>query len=201
MKRVTICLALLLAFGTNTYILYAENYRQGDVAEATSLQESIYFDESSLILDDPAPIESNSSRGSTTWALVRAILVLAALAFLVWLLLAFIRRRAQLGAARSPHIKVLAQTSLALNRQLFVVSLGTQAWLIATSDAATSVIAEIEDKEFIDTLLLEDSERSALEATRPLSFLSALSTVLGKRASKAPESKALEKMRDRLKDI
>lgn len=140
-------------------------------------------DETSLRLDDEGasdPLVQDREGGSSAWALVRAILVLAVLAFLVWLLLHFIRRRAARQAGASPHLKVLASTSVALNRHVHVVGLGSKAWLVGSSESAVNLIAEIDDQELIDQLRLEDSRRSALESTVAGNFSRLFSSLTGR---------------------
>jgi len=166
-----------------------------------SLSPDLSPDETTLLLDDPASGEVPIRSSSSFWALLRAILVLAVLAVLVWLLLVFIRRRASSGASSSMHLKVLAQTSLGLNRQAHVLCLGKRAWIVASTESAVNLIAEVDDQELIDQLLLEDSKKSSLEANAPVSFLRMFASLSGKNAQTRPAAGRLRKMRERLKDI
>lgn len=176
--------ALVLA-GVFCMPLYAQESSAPSsvTADSPSAGDGLAIDETSLRLDDEAAADTlvqNREGSSSAWALVRAILVLAVLAFLVWLLLYFIRRRAAKQAGASPHLKILATTSVALNRHVHVIGLGTKAWLVGSSENAVNLIAEIEDQELIDQLRLEDSRRSSLDATVAGNFSRLFSSLTGK---------------------
>jgi len=63
--------------------------------------------------------------------------------------------------AKDPHLRVLASAHLGSNRFVHVVSLGGKAWLVGASDGGVDLIAEVDDAETRDALLLEDSRRQA----------------------------------------
>lgn len=174
-----------------------------DTRETSSEQTALLgSDESALFLD---AAESEGERvvpaSSGLWPLIRALLVLVLLVAIIWLLLAFIKRRNAANAATNPHLKLYASLGLALNKHVHVVGLGQKAWLIGSSENSVQLIAEIDDQELIDQMRLEASHRTALDSNLPLSFLRLFSRYTGRRATENSAEESLEKMKNRLKDI
>jgi flagellar protein FliO/FliZ len=73
----------------------------------------------------------------------------------------FLRRAARPKDQRNPHLKILTSANLGANRFVYVVSVGTKAWLIGAGEGGVTPIAEITDQEAVDAMLLDDSRRSA----------------------------------------
>jgi flagellar protein FliO/FliZ len=92
--------------------------------------------------------------------LITLILAAGAIYGLVFL----IKRFSRGGAARDPFLKVLASASLGTNRSAHIVSVGSQAWLVGSAENGVNLISEIQDKETLDTMLMEDSRRIAESA-------------------------------------
>jgi flagellar protein FliO/FliZ len=63
--------------------------------------------------------------------------------------------------AQDPFLRVLASTPLGANRSAHVISVGSQAWLVGSAESGVTLISEIQDKDILNVLLLEDSRRSA----------------------------------------
>jgi flagellar protein FliO/FliZ len=83
------------------------------------------------------------------------IVVLALVLAAIYGVYRLMKRMAKPKAADSSAVKVLASTSLGTGRALFVVALGSKAYLVGATDASVNLVAEVEDKEYVDALILE----------------------------------------------
>jgi flagellar protein FliO/FliZ len=170
-------------------------------------------DETTLTLGDAAtPARAaTGAAGSTTLAyFLRMVVVLALVLAAIYGVYRLMKRLGRPKASDSSAIKLLASTSLGPGKALHVVCLGSKAYLVGAADAAVSLVAEIEDKEFIDALILDASTRPQ----GPLSpvgrdFGALLSSVLkrsgagiGKKARKQDDSASggfIAEQRERLR--
>jgi flagellar protein FliO/FliZ len=102
------------------------------------------------------------------------VLILALVAAAVYGAVFFIRRASRPRDTRNPHLKILTSAHLGSNRFVHVVNLGNQAWLVGSGEGGVSLIAEVSDREALDTMLLEDSRRQAESPGRRFSDFRAL---------------------------
>jgi flagellar protein FliO/FliZ len=161
-------------------------------------------DESAFVLGE-ATEETGSLPVSSGFVVFRMVLALALVAAAVYGVVFFIRRASRPQERRNSHLKVLTSAHLGSNRFVHVVHLGNQAWLLGAGEGGVSLIAEVTDKEVLDTLLLEDSQRQA-EGGRIPDFGSLLSRFGGGRTSGGelpPENTAdnVRKNRERLRGL
>jgi flagellar protein FliO/FliZ len=134
----------------------------GDVLQTGETPESS-ADESALVLGEAA-LDAGPSPIASGFVVFRMVLVLALVASAVYGVVFFIRRSSRPRERRNPYLKVLTSAHLGSNRFVHVVNLGNQAWLLGAGEGGVSLIAEVTDKEVLDTLLLEDSQRQAESA-------------------------------------
>jgi flagellar protein FliO/FliZ len=149
---------------------------------------------------EPALPAQNS--GPSIWAVIRMILVLALAAAAIYGVVYFIKRSSKQTASNDPFLKILASSHIGFNRYVHIASVGSRAWLLGASDGGVNLISEIEDKEIIDALLLEDSKKSAETQSRFPDFLSILRR-LGT-PGQTPSSNGVDeirKRRERLKGL
>lgn len=141
-----------------------------------------------------------SGRTSTVSMLFQLILALAVVCALIYGVLYFIRRSKQFTAGDDPFLKNVANLPLAPNKTLYIVTLIDKAYLIGSSDASLSLIAEITDKELIDAMNLH----AAQTAGPKQSFSSFLHTFFPSAKPKAtdasPFDSFLAKQRGRLQN-
>jgi flagellar protein FliO/FliZ len=102
------------------------------------------------------------------WSLFKVVLVLALAAAAVYGLVGLLKR-GKAAPHEDAYLKVLARTPLSMKAQAAVLAVGSRAWLVGVSDAGVSAIAEIDDRETVDKMLLAYSEKAA-SASAPLSF-------------------------------
>ena len=98
---------------------------------------------------------------ASTLGIFRVLLTLAVVAAAIYGIVFFIKRVSRGGREQDPFLKVLASTPLGTNRSAHILSVGQRAWLVGAAENGVHLISEIEDKEVLDTMLLEDSRRSA----------------------------------------
>ena len=139
--------------------------------------------------------------GPSVWIVIRMVLVLALAAAAVYGVIFFIKRSSKKAFSSDPFLKILATTHLGSNRYAHVVSVGSKAWLLGSSDGGVNLIGEIDDKDVINAMLLEDSSKSAqIQGRFPdfLGILRRLGTPAEIRASSADD---IRERRERLKGL
>jgi flagellar protein FliO/FliZ len=117
-------------------------------------------DETTLSLGDAgaATRAASSAAGSNTLSyFLRMILVLALVLAAIYGVYRLMKGFARTKVSDDSAIRVLATTALGQGKALHVVSLGSKAYLIGATDAAVSLVAELEDKDFVDALALQAS--------------------------------------------
>jgi len=160
--------------------------------------------EQTIILDggdDGNTASNNEIRGPSVWAVFRMLLVLAMAAAAIYGVVFFIKRSSKKVDIKDPFLKILASTHLGSNRYAHVVSVGSKAWLLGSSDGGVNLIGEIEDKDVINAMLLEDSTKTAQAPGRFPDFLSMLRRLGAPAESRTPSADEIRKRRERLKGI
>jgi flagellar protein FliO/FliZ len=150
---------------------YSQN-PEPEVLEAESVPEAAdvdRFGESRYIFTDVPETPPPASFP----AILRMVLVLVLVAGVIYLVVFFLRRVSRPQAEQNPHLKILASTHLGNGRFVHVVSLGNQAWLVGAGEGGISHIADVNDKEILDVMLLDASRKSA-EVMNPLSGFQSL---------------------------
>ena len=162
-------------------------------AELTAIETELSFDTS----------QSDLSSGTSTWAIIRMVLVLALVAAAVYGIVFLFKKSSKKSAANDdPFLKVLASSHLGANRYVHVVSVGGKAWLVGAGETSVNMISEIEDKDTINAMLLEESKKSSEAAAGRLpdflGILRKMGAPLGNRGQSADE---IRKRRERLKGL
>ena len=135
------------------------------------------------------------------WPVIRMILVLILVAAAVYGVVFIFKRASKPAAAADPFLKVLASTPLGYNRHAHIVAAGSKAWLVGAGEGGVNLIGEIEDKDLIDAMMLEDSKKSVQNPGRFPDFMSLLrkfGAPVQKNASGADE---IRRRRQRLKGL
>ncbi|MDR2053777.1 MAG: flagellar biosynthetic protein FliO [Treponema sp.] len=173
--------------------------------------------EAEIVLGEtlPAAIPSGGgTTGSRLFAVVRMVLVLALAAAAVYGVVFFLRRSARPQNERNSQLRILTSAHLGSNRYVYVVNVGTRAWLVGAGEGGVSLISEIADQEAIDAMILEESKRGAeLAASRFADFRAMLARFAGRSQSAAADNargpdagspfsaRTLRKQRERLKGL
>ena len=179
-----------------------------------SAQEELSFVDEPMVIVDPLraaelamtfdedPPPFTPAAGPSTWAVVRMVLVLALAALAIYGVVFFIKRISRPSAAIDPFLKTLASVHLGSNRYVHIVSVGSKAWLLGSSDGGVNLISEVEDADVVNAMLLEDSRKTAESPAGRipdfLTILRRLGTPAGGSVAGADE---LRKRRERLKGM
>jgi flagellar protein FliO/FliZ len=179
--------------------------------ETVSREEQLRAEELAASQDAPLATDDEDApavrTGSSVWPIIRMILVLALCAAAVYGIVFFLKRAKKQTVSKDPFLKILATVHLGVNRYAHIVSVGGKAWLLGSSDGGVNLIGEVDDKEIIDSMLLEESKRSAEPQGRFPDFISMLRRLglpaqpgaSGSGASKSVDD--IRKHRDRLKGL
>jgi len=173
-----VALACVAAFGGAQEA--SDGRKTAGATSADAVREPI--DETTLALPEEGSTNAVVAPVSTTGTIVRTVLVLALTAAAIYGLVYFIRRLSKgKGVVTDPNLKVLSSAHLGSNRFVHVISVGDRAWLVGSGDGGVSLISELEDRELIDAMLLEESSRVS---TSGLSWARDFSAILAKLGGK-----------------
>jgi len=139
--------------------------------------------------------------GPSIWSLVRMVLVLALAAAAVYGVVFFIKRTSKKKDDEDPFLKVLANAHLGSNRYAHIVSVGDKAWLLGSSDGGVNLIGEIDDKDVINAMLLEDSTKSEKTQSRFPDFFGMIRRLGTKAERSVPTADDIRRRRERLKGL
>ena len=101
-----------------------------------------------------------ASPGVSTWDFVRMLIILAAVVLVIYLLFWVLRRGAGKKIQENDLIRVLGSRGLAGNRALHLVEVGNSVYLVGASDGGVQLIAEVTDKESLDSMRLKAAEQA-----------------------------------------
>jgi len=132
-------------------------------------------------------------------------LTLVVVAAAIYGVVFLIKRISRGNTSKDPFLKILASTPLGTNRSVHIISVGSQAWLVGAAEHGVNLIGEIQDKDILNAMLLEDSRRSADgggKAGRLPDFRSLLHKLGAPAASDAPPGPDnIRKRSERLKGL
>ncbi|MDR0410988.1 MAG: flagellar biosynthetic protein FliO [Treponema sp.] len=165
-------------------------------------QSQIIGEETLVLTDESLSQEAVPSSVSTFLVILRLVLVLVLASVAIYGLVFFLKKFFHVQEQKDPFLKILAGLSLGANRFIHIVSVGEKAWLVGSADGGVALLAEINDKETVDAMLVEESRRSAEKAKA-----SGFATLM-RRASKTtpyvgepPKAENVRKSRERLKGL
>jgi flagellar protein FliO/FliZ len=141
--------------------------------EPSAADDSLRSAEQALIIQE-SPEGQTVSSGPSVWSVFRMILTLAFAAAAIYGVVFFIKRSSKQTVSKDPFLKILATAHLGTNRYAHIISVGGKAWLLGSSDGGVNLIGEVDDKEVIDAMLLEESRKSSEPQGRFPDFISML---------------------------
>ncbi|MDR0630391.1 MAG: flagellar biosynthetic protein FliO [Treponema sp.] len=176
-------------------------------AERTDPQGNpVRLGEQAIPLGAAPPVDIPANQGAVSFfTILRMILVLALAAGAIYGLVFLLKRLSRPPEQKDPYLKVLAGVHLGSNRFVHAIALGSQAWLVGASEGGVSLIAELNDRETIDAMLLDASRKHAEPGEgKGLDFAQLLRR-LGGEAGPDPQAKLkaenVRKRRERLKGL
>jgi len=149
----------------------------------------------------PAPGPQVAAPGVTTWDFVRMLIILAAVVGAIYLLFWVLRRGAGKKITENSLIRVLGSRSLAGNRSLHLVEVGTSVFLVGASDGGVELISEITDKESLDSVRLKAAEEAPGGRRSFQQLLSEIFRPAGRTLSVGDGVGFLRGQRDRLRKL
>jgi flagellar protein FliO/FliZ len=115
------------------------------------------------------------------------VVVLALVLAAIYGVYRLMKRVARPKTAESSAVRLLASTSLGPGKTLHVVALGAKAYLVGATDSSITLVAQVEDKEFLDALTLEaTTSPSTVNPGAGRDFGTILTGLLGGKRRSAP---------------
>jgi len=167
--------------------------------DSLRIVEQSRIDEQSLIFGEDTPVAQVS--GPSVWSVIRMILALALVAAAIYGIVFLFRKATKQTPNTDPYLKILANTHLGANRYAHIISVGAKAWLVGSSEGGVNLISEIEDKEIIDAMLLDDSRKIEQAPGRLADFMSMLRRLGVRAQTNTPGADDIRKRRERLKGL
>lgn len=135
---------------------------------------SNYQDESRVILENPEDqvFFDNQRETSGLWPFIRMILVLAVVVACIYLVFFFIKRSRNPQNVNDAFLKKAATLVLSPGKSIHIITLLDKAYLVGSAENAINLLAEIQDKELVDTLNLNAEMESEHRAPDFASLLS-----------------------------
>jgi len=168
-------------------------------AEQAPIDDPLRAAERNLTFEEGAAAGAVS--GPSVWSVIRMILVLALVAAAIYGIIFLFKKAGKQSETNDPFLKLLANTHLGANRYAQIISVGSKAWLIGSSEGGVNLISEIEDKEILDAMLLEDSRKSGITPGRFTDFFSMLRRLGVRAQTQTPSADDIRKRRERLKGL
>jgi flagellar protein FliO/FliZ len=196
----------LLIFGAGLFIhVPSFSAQEVESQETTEVQpageDSIRIAEQEIIIEGNAGTAAPVT-GPSLWSAIRMILVLALAAAAIYGVVFFIKRSSKPAAASDPFLKILASSHLGSNRYAHVVAVGDKAWLLGSSDGGVNLISEIDDKNVLNEMMLEDSKKAAdTQSGRLPDFISMLRRLGIRAEARVPAADDIRRHRERLKGL
>ncbi len=157
--------------------------------------------ETELVFAD-AESTTEQSQGTEVFSVGSILRLIVAIAFVIGLLvllMRFLKKAPHFSVAESPYLKVVAGVTVAAGKSVQVVTLGRKGYLIGSSEAGLSLIAEIDDQEIIDAMNLESEKHADVPKRDFFSMVAPFFGGLKKGSEKDFASEAfLSSERDRL---
>lgn len=165
-----------------------------------SAADSINAAEQALSLEDGGGAATVAPASAAS--IFRVLLTLVFAAAAIYGVVYFIKRASRRSGTADPFLKILASAPLGANRAVHIVAVGSKAWLVGAAENGVHCISEIEDKDTLNALFLEDSRKSA--ESPPGKFLD-FKTMLRRLGmpveSGAPGAENIRRRRERLRGL
>ena len=171
-------------------------------ATGTAVTDPRIAAEQELLLGDDTGVTGIATTGSSVWNILRILLTLVVVAAAIYGLVFFVKKFSRGNTSQDPYLKILASIPLGTNRGAYVISVGSQAWLVGAAESGVNLISEIKDKDILDAMLLEDSRKSAETPAGRLPDFKSFLRKFGMTANPGnPGPENIRKRRERLKGL
>jgi flagellar biosynthetic protein FliO len=127
-----------------------------DGAEASA--EPDFTDETTILLDAPPDEELAAGSGSffSIWDIVKVILILAAVILVIYAIFYGLKKAGGGKYQDDGLIRLLGSRSLSQNGAVHLIEVGAKYYLIGSADGSVTHLADIDDKESVDGIMLKN---------------------------------------------
>ena len=155
-----------------------------------------------ILIDEGSAQETTQAPVISTWDFVKMLLVLGGVVGLIYFLFVLLKRGARNRYPENQLIRMLDYQSLSGSRALHLVEVGNSIFLVGSAENGVSLISEITDKEGLDTIHLELSQKPAPQRRNFSDMLINLFKSAGdKRISMFDSINFMKQQKDRLRKL
>ena len=153
-------------------------FSQTDTSQSSSVESSV-LDESQILLGETNPEsqitfsddESNLEK-SSVWLFVRMILVLILVIVAIYALMKFFKKKNTEIKSSDDFLRSVSSLSFGPGKSVEIVTLIDKAYVLGVTEKSINLIAEIDDKELIESLNLNHDKKS--NVSKPINFAEVL---------------------------
>ncbi|MDC7125697.1 MAG: flagellar biosynthetic protein FliO [Spirochaetales bacterium] len=130
-----------------------------DSSEASNEKK---FDESTILINsttqdaDAGSEKNNEGNFLTVWDFVKVIILLVAVILVVYGFFHFLKKAGGNKFQNNNLIKLVSSQSLTQNGSVHLIELGAKYYLVGCAEGGVSLIADIDDKESIDEIIINN---------------------------------------------
>ena len=146
-------LVTLVLFVSAFFCVYGQ-----DAAAAAG--EPDFTDETTILLDTPADAEPQAAGGSffSIWDIVKVILILVAVILVIYAVFYGLKKVGGGKYQDDGLIRLLGSRSLSQNGAVHLIEVGSKYYLIGSADGSVTHLADVDDKESVDGIMLKSQE-------------------------------------------
>ncbi len=203
MKRFTIILLIpIILFSIS--LLGAQDTGEQDLEAPADI-----YDESSIIIQDTessVQVETEGGPVLTVWDIVRMILIFAAIIAVIYVIFYFMRKAGGNRFQNSDLISMHATQNIGGNKNIHLIEVGQEFFLIGAADNSINLISKITEKDAVDDIRFKISTDTAPEEGRNFSDIFSrlfkrnnTDVNLGKSMSRSKDF--MKEQRERLKNM
>ena len=153
-------------------------FSQTDTSQSTSVESSV-LDESQILLGETNPEsqitfsddESNLEK-SSVWLFIRMILVLILVIVAIYALMKFFKKKSTEVKSSDDFLRSVSSLAFGPGKSVEIVTLIDKAYVLGVTEKSINLIAEIDDKELIESLNLNHDKKS--NVSKPINFAEVL---------------------------
>lgn len=153
-------------------------FSQTDTSQSSSVESSV-LDESQILLGETNPEsqitfsddESNLEK-SSVWLFIRMILVLILVIVAIYALMKFFKKKSTEVKSSDDFLRSVSSLSFGPGKSVEIVTLIDKAYVLGVTEKSINLIAEIDDKELIESLNLNHDKKS--NVSKPINFAEVL---------------------------
>lgn len=97
-------------------------------------------------------IEKDQRRGESFWLLLRVLVVLFIVILAAYFVLLLLKKATRIEESDDPFFRLITTLNLGSGKNVVLLTLLDKAYLVGVSETAVSLIAEINDKDLIDSM-------------------------------------------------